>query len=150
MDQNGQAYLIRIIREVDLVEDLSGLVLNGLNLNLMRRIFPLTVTQRFLKPLNGIQRDGVTPGTQKQRQLLHERLAANEQSAGKPHQLPATLLAEPVPVVRQLLHDLAEYFIAKNFLHEKNTFLLLLRHYIWPKILFLLVQQSVSTISKQI
>ena len=94
------------------MEDLRRLVLDGLHLDLVRRILPLTVTQRLLEPLDGVERDRVPARAQEQRQLLHEGLAADEEPAGEPHQLPAALLAQPVPVVRQLLHDLAVDLVA--------------------------------------
>jgi len=100
------------------VEDLRGLVLDGLHLHLMRRVLPLSVTQRLLEPLDGVERDWVTPRTQEKRQLLHESLAADEQAAGQPHQLPAALLAQAVPVVGQLLHDLAVDLVAENLLQK--------------------------------
>ena len=69
--------LICVVREVDFVEYLRSFVLDGLHLHLddscdslydslvtaylMRRILPLTVPQRLLQALGGVQGDGVTP-----------------------------------------------------------------------------------------
>ena len=89
----NNAYLVSVIREVNFVKDLRRLVLNGLNLYLMGRILSLTMTKRFLKSLNRVESDRVTPRTQKERQLLHQSLAANEKPAREPHQLPASLFA---------------------------------------------------------
>jgi hypothetical protein len=83
-------------------------------------VLSLSVTQSLLKPLNGIERDGVTPCTQKERQLLHESLTANEEPAGEPHELPAALLAQSVSIVRQLFHDLTVDLVAENFLDWKS------------------------------
>jgi hypothetical protein len=94
------------------VEDLRRLVLNGLNLNLMWRILSLTMTQRFLKSLNRVERDGMTPRTQEKRQLFHQGLTANEESTREPHQFPASFFAQSVSIVGQLFHDLAVNFVA--------------------------------------
>ena len=75
-------YLISVIRKVDLMENLRGLVLNGLDLDLMRRIFPLTVSQRLLKPLNGIQGDRVASRALERAQFLHQGLETEQNSLG--------------------------------------------------------------------
>ena len=47
------SYLIRVIREVDLMEDLCGLMLYSLHFYLMRGVLPLTISvQSKLKQLN--------------------------------------------------------------------------------------------------
>ena len=50
--KDKHVYLIRVVWEVDFVEDLCRLVLNRLYFNLMWWIFSLTVSQCLLKPLN--------------------------------------------------------------------------------------------------
>ena len=98
------------------MEDLRGLVLDGLYLDLVGRIFPLSVPQCLLKPLDGVHGDRVSPGPLELAQLLHECLGASEQSRRQPHQLPAALLTQTVPVVGQLFHHLAVHFVAQDFL----------------------------------
>ena len=46
------------------MEDLRGLVLDGLHLHLVRRVLPLAVPQRLLQPLRRVQRDRVPPRPQ--------------------------------------------------------------------------------------
>ena len=139
-------HLVRVVREVDLVEYLRGLVLDGLHLDLVRRVLPLAVPQRLLQPLDRVHRDRVPPrpapvssfsrcsgrdhisrfmSPLERRQLLHERLRAREQPRGQPHQLPPALLAQPVPVVRQLLHDLAVDLVAEDLLKKSQAIRLL-------------------------
>ena len=113
-------HLIRIIGEVDLVEDLRGLVLDCLHLDLVGRVLPLAVPEGLLEPLDRVHGDGVTPGPLELAQLLHQGLGAGKQPGGQPHQLPAALLAQPVTVVRQLLHHLAVHLVAEDFLEREN------------------------------
>ena len=54
-------YLVGVVREVDLVEYLCGLVLDGLDLDLVRRVLPLPVAQRLLQPLHRVHGDRVAP-----------------------------------------------------------------------------------------
>ena len=46
------------------MEDLRGLVLDGLHLHLVRWVLPLAVPQRLLQPLRRVQRDRVPPRPQ--------------------------------------------------------------------------------------
>ena len=52
------------------MEDLRGLVLDGLHLHLVRRVLPLAVPQRLLQPLRRVQRDRVPPRPQELIQVL--------------------------------------------------------------------------------
>ena len=109
-------HLVCLVWEVDLVKYLSGLVLNGLHLHLVRGVLPLAVPQGFLEPLGRVQSDGMSPGPEELVQILHQVLTAGEQPGGEPHQLPAPLLRQPVPVLRQLLHHLTVDLITEYFL----------------------------------
>lgn len=57
-------HLICVVGEVNFMEDLRRLVLDGLYLDLVRRILSLAVSQRFLQPLERIGGDGMTAGPQ--------------------------------------------------------------------------------------
>ena len=54
-------YLVSVVREVDLVEYLCGLVLDGLDLDLVRRVLPLPVAQRLLQSLHRVHGYRVAP-----------------------------------------------------------------------------------------
>ena len=96
---------------------LSGLVLDGLHLHLVGRILPLPVSQGFLQSLGRVQGDGMSPGPEELVQVLHQVLAAGEETRGEPHELPASLLGQPVPVVSELLHDLAVDLVPEYLLN---------------------------------
>ena len=64
------AHLVRVVREIDFVENLRGLMLDGLHLHLVRRVLPLAVPQRLLQPLRRVQRDRVPPRPQELIQVL--------------------------------------------------------------------------------
>ena len=74
------------------MEYLRGLVLDGLNLDLVRRILPLAVPDGLLQPQHGVQGYGVPPSPLELVQVLRQVLAAGEEARGQPHQLPASLL----------------------------------------------------------
>ena len=76
----------------------------------------MTVSQGFLKPLSRVQGYGMSPGPEELVEVLHQVLTAGEQPGGEPHQLPAPLLRQPVPVLRQLLHHLTVDLITEYFL----------------------------------
>ena len=111
-----KSHLVCIIWEVNLVKYLSCLVLDGLHLHMMRRVFPLPDPHRSLQPLETVQGHGVSPGVEEVGQLLHQALAAVEQPGGEPEQLPAALVAAAHRVVRQLLQDLAVDLVTQNLL----------------------------------
>ena len=52
------------------MEDLGGLVLDGLHLDLVRRVLPLAGLQRLLESVQRVDRDGVPAGPQELCQLL--------------------------------------------------------------------------------
>ena len=85
---------------------LRCLVLDGLHLHMVRRIFPLADPDRSLEPLEAVQSDGVTPRVQEVSQLLHQALAAVEEAGGEPEELPASLVTASDRIVSELLHDL--------------------------------------------
>ena len=58
------------------------------------------------------------PGPLEGGELFHESLAASKQPRGQPHQLPSPLFAQPVPVVCQLLHNLAVDFVPEDLVLE--------------------------------
>ena len=93
------------------MEYLRGFVLDGLDLDLVGGILALAVSDGLLQPQDRVQGDGVSPGALELVQVLHQVLAAGKQPGGQPHQLPAPLLRQPVPVLRQLLHDLAVHLV---------------------------------------
>ena len=62
----------------------------------------------------------ITPSVLYLVELLHERLRAREEPRGQPHELPAPLLAQPVPVVRQLLHHLAVDLVAQDLVLQRT------------------------------
>lgn len=66
-------YLIRVVGEVNFVEDLRRLVLDGLDFHLMRRILSLSVAECLLQPLKRVGGDGMASRTQEQRQFLVEK-----------------------------------------------------------------------------
>ena len=114
-------YLVCVVWEVDFVEYLSCLVLDSLHLHLVRRVFPLAVSEGLLQSLGRVQSYGMSPGPQELVQILHQVLTAGEETRGQPHQLPAPLLRQSVAVVSQLLHHLAvnlvpEYFLKMRFI----------------------------------
>lgn len=55
------AYLICVVREIDLVEYLSRFVLYGFNLNLMGWVLALAIPDSFLQPLQRILSYGMPP-----------------------------------------------------------------------------------------
>lgn len=67
-----EEYLVGVVGEVDLVENLSGFVLDGLHLDLVRRILALTVPDRLLEALHGVQGYRVRPRAQELVQLLRK------------------------------------------------------------------------------
>jgi hypothetical protein len=111
--------LVGVVREVHLVEDLSRLVLNRLDFDLVRGVLPLSVPQRLLEPLQRILRDGVSAAPQKHGQFLLEALRTGEQPRGQPHQLPPPLLRQSVPVVGQLLHHLTVDLVPQDLVLER-------------------------------
>ena len=101
-------------------------MLDGLHLHLVRRVLPLAVSQRLLQPLSRVQGDGVSPGPQELVQVLHQVLTAGEEAGGEPHELPTSLLGQPVTVVSELLHDLAvdlvpEYLLSRDRVKEEDN-----------------------------
>ena len=84
-------------------------MLDCLHLNLVRRVFPLAVSQGLLQSLSRVESDGMSPGPEELVQVLHQVLTAGEDPGGEPHQLPAPLLAVAVPVTRQLPQDLKKF-----------------------------------------
>ena len=74
------------------MEYLCSFMLDCLDLDLMRRIFPLTVSERLLQPLGRVQGNGMAPGSEELVEVLHQVLAAGKQPSGQPHELPAALL----------------------------------------------------------
>ena len=56
--------LVSVIRKVDLVEDLSGLVLDGFNFHLVRWILSLAVFDCLLEPNRTVWRELVASGSQ--------------------------------------------------------------------------------------
>ena len=102
-----------VIGKIYFVEYLSCLVLDGLNLNMVRRKLPLSLSGCPLNPLETVQSDGMTsPGVKEVTELLHQTLAAVEQARGQPQQLPAPLLTPSHGIVSQLLHDLTVHLVA--------------------------------------
>ena len=73
------------------MEYLCSFVLDSLDLDLMRRVLPLTVSERFLQPLGGVQGNGMAPGPEELVEVLHQILAAGKQPSSEPHELPAAL-----------------------------------------------------------
>ena len=65
-------YLVRLIREVDFVKYLRGLVLDGLHLDVVGRILPLAHPGRPLDPLEAVQRDRVAPGVEEVGEFLKQ------------------------------------------------------------------------------
>lgn len=53
-------YLVRVVGEVDFMEDLCRFVLDSLHFHLVRRILSLPVSQRLLQPLERVGGDGMT------------------------------------------------------------------------------------------
>ena len=102
------------------MEDLRGLVLDGLDLDLVGRVLPLAMPEGLLQPLDRVHRDRVSARALELVQLLHQGLRAREEAGGEPHELPAALLAEAVAVLGQLLHDLAVDLVAEDFLKNRN------------------------------
>ena len=66
-------------------------MLDSLDLDLVRRILPLTVSERLLQPLSRVQGNGVAPGPKKLVKVFHQVLATGKQPSGEPHELPASL-----------------------------------------------------------
>ena len=81
-------------------------MLDCLDLDLVRRILPLTVSERLLQPLGRVQGNGVASGPKELVKVLHKVLAAGKQPSGEPHKLPAALFRQPVSVLCKLLHYL--------------------------------------------
>ena len=52
---------------------------------------------------------------------LEQSLAAGEQARGEPHELQASLLAQPAAVVRQLLHDLTVDLVTQDLLRKHEV-----------------------------
>ena len=104
------------------MEYLGCLVLDGLHLDLVGRVLPLAVPHRLLQPQDGVHGYGVPARPLELVEVLHEVLGAGKEAGGQPHQLPAPFLGQPVSVLRQLLHDLAVYFIAKDLLQDIKKF----------------------------
>ena len=116
-----KTHLVRIIWEIDFVENLCSFMLNCFNFHLVRWILSLAMSQSFLESLSRIQSDGMTSCSQELVQVLHQVLTAGKQPRGQPHQLPSSLLRQSVAILSQLLHDLTVNFISKNFLKIINN-----------------------------
>ena len=76
----------------NLVEYLGCLVLDGLDLDLVWRILPLSVSHCFLQPQDAIERNRMTPSPLELIQVFHQVLRAGEETGGLPHQLPPSFL----------------------------------------------------------
>ena len=88
-------YLISVVREVHLVEDLRRLVLDGLHLHQVRRELALAEAHGLLEPVETVERQLVAGRAQELGDLGKEGLTAGEDSRQQPHQLPATFIAQP-------------------------------------------------------
>ena len=109
-------HLVCLVREVDLVKYLGCLVLDGLHLHMVRRVFPLAHPHRPLQPLETVQSHGVPSGVEEVGQLLHQALAAVEEPGGQPEQLPAALVTASDGIVGELPHDLAVNLVPQDLL----------------------------------
>ena len=114
--QATKTHLIRLIREVNFVVDLSRLVLDRFHLYMMGRVLPLAPTSCSLQPLETVHRDRVPPAVDELGEVFEQSLAAVEEAGGQPHQLPTALLAWSHRVLCQLLHDLAVDLVTQDLL----------------------------------
>ena len=114
-------HLVRVVREVDLVINLSGFVLDRLHFHMVRREFPLALLGSPCQPLETVQCDGVAvAGVDEVVELLQQDLGAVEAAGGEPEQLPAALLRAAHWVLRQLLHDLAVHLVPQDLLQHQT------------------------------
>ena len=114
------SYLVCLVREVDLVIYLGCLVLYSLHLHMVRWVPPLPPPGRPLQPLEAVHGYRVPPAVDELGQVLHQGLAAVEESRGNPHQLPAALLRGSQGVLGQLLHDLAVDLVTQDLLEWRH------------------------------
>ena len=66
-------HLICLVREVDFVEYLRGLMLDSLCLHVVGRVLPLAHPGRPLDPLEAVQGDRVAPSVEEVGQFLKQR-----------------------------------------------------------------------------
>jgi len=98
------------------VEDLGGLVLDGLHLHLVWRILSLAVLDGLGEADGAVGRELAASRAQEERHLLLEGGARSEAARGQPQQLPAPLLTHLASVVGDLLDYLAVDLVFENFL----------------------------------
>jgi hypothetical protein len=119
--------LVRVVWKVDLVEDLRGLVLNGLDLDLVRRVLALAVLDCLLEADGAVRGELIATRAQEHAHLFLEEGRGREAARRQPQQLPAALLADLVAILGQLFYeltvDLVLEYLLQIFFFNHFTFL---------------------------